>query len=150
MDDQPVIRETKQGDLPKLLELYKHLHPEDAPLPPRPDLESIWEEMCRNTLIHCIVSELDSKLISSCILVVIPNLTRGARPYALVENVVAHSDYRRQGHAEAVLTYAKEIAASLNCYKVVLLSSKARDKAHQLYEKVGFEKESKYGYLLKM
>ncbi|KKM93232.1 hypothetical protein LCGC14_1210490, partial [marine sediment metagenome] len=79
----------------KLLELYTHLHRKDAPLPEKSKLESIWEEITANPLLHYFVVEHNNKIVSSCSLSVIPNLTRGGRPYGLIENVVTHTEYRR-------------------------------------------------------
>jgi len=104
MNRQFTIREAEASDLSKLLQLYEHLHADDAGLPDRAKLESIWNEILQNPMLHCIISELGDTIVSSCILVIVPNLTRAARPYALIENVVTHSDYRDQGHATAVLT----------------------------------------------
>ncbi len=37
-------------------------------------------------------------MVATCTLVVIPNLTRGGTPYALIENVVTHTDHRNKGY----------------------------------------------------
>lgn len=42
--------------------------------------------------------------------IIITNLTRNIRPYAFIENVVTHADYRGKGYATACLNYAKELA----------------------------------------
>lgn len=56
---------------------------------------------------HLIVCEVDNRIVSSCVCVIIPNLTRNIRPYAFVENVVIHGKYRKKGYATAYLAFAK-------------------------------------------
>ena len=56
------------------------------------------------------VLEVDGKIVSSCVCVIILNLTRNIRPYAFVENVVTHGDYRKKGYATECLNFAKVIA----------------------------------------
>lgn len=64
------------------------------------------------------MNEVDGKIVSSCVCVIIPDLTRNIRPYAILENVVTHADYRGKGYATECLNYAKEIAEKTNCYKI--------------------------------
>ena len=64
---------------------------------------------------HIIVAEEEGHLVSSCVCVIIPNLTRGQRPYAFVENVITDKDYRKKGLATACLNFAKDIALRENC-----------------------------------
>ena len=59
---------------------------------------------------HLIVCEIDGKIVASCVCVIIPNLTRNVRPYAFVENVVTHGEYRKKGYATDCLNFAKKIA----------------------------------------
>jgi GNAT superfamily N-acetyltransferase len=144
-----IIRIVSEKDLNDLLELYTHLHSEDLPLPSRKELETLWHGIMNNSLLHYFVVEIKDKIVSSCTLSIIPNLTRGARPYGVIENVVTHADYRKKGYAKAVLKYALDFAWGKNCYKVMLLSGIYRNQAHGLYEKVGFNKDSKVGYVAK-
>ncbi len=143
------IRQAAVQDLERLLSLYAHLHDQDDPPPPRAELERVWQETLARPGLHCLIGECAGQFATSCILVVIPNLTRGARPYALIENVVTHPDFRRRGFARAILEHALHIAWEIGCYKVMLLSSAGRASAHDLYEKVGFKQGVKVGFIAK-
>ena len=54
-------------------------------------------------------------LAASCTLTIIPNLTRNARPYAVIENVVTDPAFRRQGIGHAVLNAAQDAAWNADC-----------------------------------
>ncbi|MBW4687940.1 MAG: GNAT family N-acetyltransferase [Komarekiella atlantica HA4396-MV6] len=141
------IRSIQQDELSALLNLYTHLNPTDAPLPDESTLQEIWQEILSDRKINCFVADLGRKLIASCILVIVPNLTRGARPYGLIENVITHADYRRQGVGTRLIKHALQSAWNQNCYKVMLLSGSQRQEVHQFYEKNGFKKGIKTGFI---
>lgn len=73
-----------------------------------------WNDIIRDDNHHLIVCEMEGKIIASCVCVIIPNLTRNVRPYAFVENVVTHKDYRGKGDATECLSRAREIAEEHN------------------------------------
>ena len=102
-------REIKENELQELLELYLHLHEESIPEMTE-HLKDTWNTIMQDKNHHIIVKEADGRIVSSCVCVIIPNLTRNIRPYAFVENVVTHSDYRGKGYATECLNFAKEIA----------------------------------------
>lgn len=104
-----MIREAVKEDLYELLNLYLSLHEEDIPKDTE-YLESTWNAIIEDKNHHIIVNEINGQILSSCICVIIPNLTRNIRPYALIENVVTNEEHRRKGYATACLQYAKEIA----------------------------------------
>ena len=133
-----VIREIKKIEIDKLLNLYTHLHRKDVPLPEKSKLISIWEEITANPRLHYFVLEIDNELVSSCTLSIIPNLTRGGRPYGLIENVVTHAEYRRRGFGTSILQHALEVAWEHKCYKVMLLTGSKDPAILQFYEKTGF------------
>ena len=104
-----MVREIKSSEQRELLNLYLYLHEQFVPdMTER--LKNTWEAIMRDRNHHIIVNEVDNIIVSSCVCVIIPNLTRNVRPYALIENVVTHEDYRGKGYATECLNYAKEIA----------------------------------------
>lgn len=140
------IREAEKNDLEGLLELYLHLHEKDKP-PMTQDLTSLWDEIHENPDYHLIIGEQDDRLVCSVTLVVVKNLTRGMRPYALIENVVTHQDYRQRGYGQALMKRALDIARSRNCYKVMLLTGSKEESTLRFYEKCGFNRKDKTAFI---
>ena len=141
-----MVREVQEDELNKLLELYLHLHEDTIPTIAEP-LISTWETIVRDKNHHIIVKEIDGKIVSSCVCVIIPNLTRNIRPYALIENVVTHSDYRGKGYATECLNYAKDIAKNSNCYKMMLLTGSKNDKTLNFYTNAGYNSTDKVAFI---
>ena len=102
-----MIREAKREDLAKLLELYLYLHEDSIPEHDK-HLEETWEQILEDPNHHLIVNEIDGQIVSSCVCVIIPNLTRNVRPYAFVENVVTHADHRGKGYATELKIHSTE------------------------------------------
>ena len=141
-----MIREAKKEDLKEMLELYLFLHEESIPKMDE-HLEKTWNQIIEDKNHHLIVNEVDGKIVSSCVCVIIPNLTRNVRPYAFVENVVTHADYRKKGYAGECLEYAKRIAEGENCYKMMLLTGSKRAETLNFYEKAGYNSSDKTAFI---
>ena len=141
------IRTIRPDELPALLRLYEHLHAADESLPNAATITQVWDELCNDPKLHCLVVEANNALVASCILAIIPNLTRGARPYGLIENVVTHTEYRRQGIGAALLQHALAVAWQHDCYKVMLLTGRKDESVLRFYEKAGFRQGVKTGFI---
>ena len=141
-----IVREINATELNELLELYIHLHetgmPED-----NEKLKVTWETIINDKNHHIIVAEEKGKLVSSVVCVIIPNLTRNVRPYAFIENVVTHSDYRKQGYATACLNYARDIAKKENCYKMMLLTGSKDESTLNFYKQAGYNSADKTAFI---
>lgn len=100
------IRELRADDLELLLWLYTHLHERDDPLPSAPEVQAVWADALANPRTQYFGGWDGGQLISSCMLTIIPNLTRACRPFCVTENVVTQSAYRDQGRGRALLRHA--------------------------------------------
>lgn len=141
-----MIREITENDLDGLLRLYTQLH--DNPFPDTDErVLSVFRQILRDQNHHIIVAEENGRIVSSCVCVIIPNLTRGQRPYAFVENVVTDAEYRKRGFATACLNYAGEIAKRENCYKMMLLTGSKEESTLRFYERAGYNRKDKTAFI---
>lgn len=130
--------------------MYKHLNPDDPDLKGTDYINKLWEEIFSDPNRYYIVVEEDGRLVSSCTLIIINNLTRSGRPFGLIENVVTNKEYRKKGYGTAILHKAVEIAKENNCYKVVLLTGRKEESVLRFYERAGFEKGIKTGFIMRL
>lgn len=141
-----MIREVRAADFEGLMELYMQLH--DNPMPEKsPELMDLWKQILEDENHHIIVAEVDGRIVSSCVCVIIPNLTHHQQPYAFVENVVTAEDCRNRGMATACLNYAKELAEKENCYKMMLLTGSKKESTLNFYRKAGYNSEDKTAFI---
>ena len=144
-----MMREANKDDLKALLELYLCLHEDSIP-DQSEHLSRTWEQIINDPNHHIIVNEVDGKIVSSCVCVIIPNLTRNVRPYAFIENVVTHKDYRRRGLAHECLNFARDIALKENCYKMMLLTGSKDPNTLRFYEKAGYNSTEKTAFIQRL
>lgn len=141
-----MIREIVEEDFDGLMQLYTELHGNDIP----DKTESVmkkWNEILTDTNHHIIVDIEDGRIVSSCVCVVVTNLTHEQRPYALIENVVTSENYRGRGLATACLNYARDIAKRENCYKLMLLTGSKEAKTLNFYRQAGYNSEDKTAFI---
>ena len=141
-----MVREAVKEDLDELLHLYLFLHEKDIPEQSQ-HLQNVWNEIIGDKNHHIIVNVVDEKIVSSCVCVIIPNLTRNVRPYAFIENVVTHLECRGKGYATECLNYAREIAKNQNCYKMMLLTGSKEQRTLDFYENAGYNSADKTAFI---
>lgn len=141
------IREVQESDLKGLLELYMQLR--DQPMPEDSiRLNHVWWDILESRHVHTVVGVENGVIVSSCMITIIPNLTHGQRPYAIIENVITDIEHRRRGWATKVLEYAKDqIAKPENCYKIMLLTGQKEQGVLDFYEDCGYNKNDKTAFI---
>ncbi|XAH23508.1 GNAT family N-acetyltransferase [Xylophilus sp. GW821-FHT01B05] len=143
------IRPITPPELAELLALYHHLHAADDPLPAPEVVQAAWAELMAGPRHTCLGGYIDEVLMCACTLTIIPNLTRGCRPYALIENVVTHAKHRGRGHGKALLHAALARAWEAGCYKVMLLTGRKDEATLGFYEAAGFDRHGKQAFVAK-
>lgn len=141
-----MVREAVKEDLFEILNLYLFLHEDNVPEDSE-HLQKTWKDILEDVNHHIIVNEIDVKIISSCVCVIIPNLTRNIRPYAFIENVVTNESYRGKGYSTECLDYAKTIVIKNNCYKMMLLTGTKNESTLDFYRKAGYNSEDKTAFI---
>ena len=140
------IREVIDEDLKPLLKLYTQLKNEAMPRFDK-QLKNIWNDILAEKNHHLIVGLVDNSIMASCVLIIVPNLTHRQRPYALIENVITHEKFRKRGYATQILNYARQIAVTENCYKIMLLTGSKKDPTLNFYQQAGYNANDKTAFI---
>ena len=143
------VRAISESELNAVLALYGHLHSSDEPVPSNQIAKQVWQELMGNPRCRYIGGYDSEVLVSSCTVMVIPNLTRGCRPYAVIENVVTHPKHRNKGWGKAILKSALEFAWEQQCYKAMLSTGRKDEAVFKFYESVGFSRTAKQAFTAK-
>ena len=138
------IRLLEKKDLASLLELYVQLDEKNKELNVE-NVKDIWEKIEKAENIFYIGALDGEKVVSTCYLAIIPNLTYG-KPIGFIENVVTDENYCKRGLGKSVINYALQIAKEHNCYKAILQSSSYRIQAHEFYKNLGFSDTTKKAF----
>ena len=94
------------------------------------------------------VGVVNNEIVTSCYLNIIPNMTWGPAPYALIENVVTTARHRRNGYGRECIAHAIDFAfTKKGCFKILLSSSQRDERTRAFYKSVGFD-QSKDGYVV--
>lgn len=147
---EPVLRPATDAELPQLLALLPQLTSDlhkAATVPPLDRARAILDEQRRHGDIVVVVAEdaANATLVGSCTIVIVPNLTYGGRPWAMIENVVVASGWRGRGIGTRLLDYVCDLARQHDCYKVQLISG-AKDEQVAFYRRNGLDDARSRGF----
>jgi GNAT superfamily N-acetyltransferase len=133
----PAARLATPADLDALLALFAVSEVSRA-AEPRARAEQIWQQTLARDGLAVFVSDAEGKIVSTCMLITVPNLLRGGRQHGIIENVVTHPDFQGRGHGRAVIAAALAEAWQRDCHHVLLQSGRADPRVHRFYEGCGF------------
>jgi len=141
-----LFREARPDDFDAILRLYRQLNPTDPVLQDGSDTAT-FKQILEAPGLHLFVLDADGTVIATTYLNVIPNLTRSAAPYAVIENVVVDQDLRGTGLGKRIMAATLQAAWDAGCYKVMLQTGSRNPKTHGFYKACGFSADAKTAYL---
>lgn len=106
-------------------------------------------EMINNPYIVSLVAEdlKKEKIVGFGMVVIIPSLNRGGRPYGTIENIVVHGNYQGRGIGKQIVQSLIDFGREYGSYKLVLVS---RKDTHKFYERLGFRIIDEYAMRLNL
>ena len=144
--DQHVFREAQSGDFDGIMKLYRQMHPTDPVLRDGSDV-TIFEQILVAPGLHLFVLDLNETVAATTYLNVVPNLTRSASPYAIIENVVVEQSLHRTGLGKQIMSGTVQAAWNAGCYKAMLMTGSRRASTHAFYKSCGFTPDAKTAYV---
>lgn len=141
-----LIREATVGDIKNIRRLYAQLNPDDPEVTDGRDLATL-ATIENSKWLLLFVGLIHDRIVATCYLNVIPNLSRDASPYGLIENVVVDLEFRNEGYGKEIMRHALDRAWKLGCYKVMLQTGSKRESTHKFYESCGFSADDKLAFV---
>lgn len=137
------IREASKPDLPDVLRLYAQPDLDNGQVLPIPDAERIFDRMATYPNYKIYVAISDARVVGTFALLIMDNLGHLGAPSAVVEDVAVDPSVQGRGIGTEMMRHAMWLALEGGCYKLMLSSNLKRDRAHEFYESLGFER---HGY----
>lgn len=138
-----MFREARKDDFAAIARLYRQLHPQEALLTDRAGFDRI----IASEAFRLCVLERDGEVVATTYLNLVPNLTRGSRPYAVIENVVVDERLRGTGRGKEIMAATLQAAWDAGCYKAMLMTGSKRESTLAFYRACGFSQDAKQAYL---
>ena len=142
----PINRLARISDLDEMLKVFAASEVSSA-AKPYGRAEAIWLEMINSDGVAVFVAEAAGTIVSTCMLIMAPNLLRSGKRHGFLENVVTHPDFRGRGYGRAVVRTALEHAWRADCHHVLLQSGRDDRRVHTFYEGLGFRPGLRTGYV---
>ena len=140
-----MLRDARFDDFDAVMRLYHQLNRDDPVLDDGSDATA-YEQILRTDWLHLFVLDLEG-VVATTYLNLVPNLSRSARPYAVIENVVVDEARRGTGLGKQIMAATLAFAWDAGCYKAMLMTGSKTPRTHEFYRACGFSPDEKTAYL---
>ncbi len=147
--DQLLIRKATEADLPEVLKLYGQKDLDNGDVLSLEEAKKVFSKFGLYPNYSLYVAEIVGKIVGTFELLIMDNLAHKGQPSGVVEDVVVDAEFQSKGIGRQMMEYAIEVCRENGCYKMTLSSNLKRERAHQFYETLGFEKHG-FSFLIEI
>jgi GNAT superfamily N-acetyltransferase len=140
---QVTIRVAEKLDLPGILAVYAQPELDAGELLPLEHAEKIYSIFQQYPSYRLYVAVAGTKIVGTFALLIMDNLAHLGKKSAIIEDVGVLPEFQGHGVGKIMMQFAMEEARKNRCYKLVLSSNAKRERAHQFYDSLGFDR---HGY----
>ncbi|MEU8184891.1 GNAT family N-acetyltransferase [Micromonospora sp. NPDC049044] len=141
-----MFRTARPDDFAQIIRLYRQLNPDDPVLDDGSD-EAAFAQILGTPGLSLFVLDVDGVVVATTYLNLIPNISRSASPYAVIENVVVEESRRGTGLGREIMAATLQAAWDAGCYKAMLMTGSRNPATHGFYRACGFSADVKTAYL---
>ncbi|MGE8207328.1 GNAT family N-acetyltransferase [Heyndrickxia sp. NPDC080065] len=138
-----MIREAVGTDTVQIYKLYKMLVPNSKKMNVQEEQIEIIRKDPNNFLL---VYDEEGEILGTLTLNICLQALHGIRPYGIVENIIVQENHRSKGIGQKLIRYVEEYCKSIDCHRIMLLSNSKRQRAHQFFEKEGYDGSVSKGF----
>ncbi|MCR8630177.1 GNAT family N-acetyltransferase [Paenibacillus radicis (ex Xue et al. 2023)] len=138
-----MIREAEITDKDQLFDLYRMLVPNSKKMNV---LEEQIDKIKRDPNNFLLVFDEKGKILGTLTLNICLQALHGLRPYGVVENIIVHENHRSKNIGRKLLQYVEDYCKSIDCHRIMLLSNSTRERAHEFFEREGFNGSISKGF----
>ncbi len=140
---QIAIRVAEKSDLAGILAVYAQPEMDAGEILPLEQAEKLYNIFQQYPCYRLYVAVADAKIVGTFALLIMDNLAHLGKKSAVVEDVGVLPEFQGQGVGKIMMEFAMQEARKNRCYKLVLSSNAKRERAHQFYDSLGFDR---HGY----
>ena len=141
------VEQVKLSDCNELIDLYNQLISYQK-IKCDSDFSHQLQKLIELENYHILGVRINEKIVATCTVIILPNLTHNLRPFAIIENVVTDKKYRKKGFGTELINQSKKIAVQSNCHKILIQTRSKLSSKIRFYEKNGFVKNQTTGFQL--
>jgi GNAT superfamily N-acetyltransferase len=143
----PTFRKATEQDLPAVLALYAQPDLDDGHTIDLPAAQMLFRKMQSYPNYVLYIAESEDRVIGTFALLIMDNLAHQGSPSGVAEDVVVSAEWQGKGIGKQMMAFAIEKCREAGCYKLALSSNLKRERAHEFYESLEFERHG-YSFLI--
>ncbi len=137
------VEKIKESELNELSKLYFELGNKESN---KYKMKEIFDIINSNPQYYLLGIKNEGILIGTAMVIVCNDLFFNCQPFIVVENVIVSEKHQRKGYGSLLFEEIDRIAKENNCYYIMLLSNKRRQKSHEFYKKMGYKSDDNLAF----